>query len=58
MLKPPWYQDPIEQTAFNAYVFDLEERVREGIATGNVDLSGLNELDRDYVIKQLEKELS
>ena len=25
MINPPWYQDAVEQTAFNAYVYDQEE---------------------------------
>lgn len=60
-IKPPWYDTPIENTAFNAYAFhtsELEARIQEGIKTGYVDLEGLNEIDANYVIQEIEKILS
>lgn len=60
MVTPPWYDTPEETLAFNIYVSDLEERIREAVASNKmyVDLNGLSPADRDYVIRRIEEELS
>ena len=55
MINPPWYQDAVEQTAFNAYVYDQEENKEIVINSMNEDADIV--IHRDALIEMIEEEL-
>lgn len=59
MITPPWYDNPIEEVAFNAYALNtqrLEDVVDELIQLGctSFTIEGLSENELEYVRQRLE----
>ena len=60
MIDAPWYRDPVETLAFNAYVFHSQEveDVIEMIGNGATSIqcdTDMNESDKQYIEKEVSR---